>query len=261
MSVRKTVTSTTFSSELPASSRIALTFSMHARVCASMPSGIFSVSRSRGPIPERKSKFPTRRACGYGPRGRGAREDTTAGFLSEGFTPHILREGRHGVEGAEFPAVDRRAPALAQAASGQQAGLRGRRFHRHGRRRAEQPQGLPHRRRTRVLLPARRRDGLENDPGWERRGRPYSCRRDLPPAGASPPFTSANAEFRGPRHRKEASPKRKGRAPVVLRQVHVLAIRRVLHSPQRRKGFSAHFRSVLRRREKAYLQEVRHGDA
>src|SRR5690606_17423365 len=39
-----------------------------------MPTGI-ALSTLRGPTPDRKSRFPTRRACGYAPTGGAARED------------------------------------------------------------------------------------------------------------------------------------------------------------------------------------------
>ena len=54
---------------------------------------------------------------------------------------------------------------------------------------------------------------------------------------------------------------REGRAAVVLRPLHVAALRGVLPAPERRKGLSADLRPVLRRREESHLQEVRRGDA
>ena len=35
--------------------------------------GMVAAPRSRGPIPDRNSRSPTRRACGYGPTGSAAR--------------------------------------------------------------------------------------------------------------------------------------------------------------------------------------------
>src|SRR5438876_12043362 len=40
---------------------------------SSVTPGISLLPRTRGPIPERKRKFPTRLACGHAPTGSGAR--------------------------------------------------------------------------------------------------------------------------------------------------------------------------------------------
>ena len=72
MFVRKTVTSTMFAHAEPASSRIARMLRKTDRHWAAKSPGIASVPGSRGPMPERKSKLPTRRACGYAPTGLGA---------------------------------------------------------------------------------------------------------------------------------------------------------------------------------------------
>jgi hypothetical protein len=169
MSVRKTVTSITFSSELPASSRIAFTFSRHERVCASMPAAIASVSRLRGPIPETKSRLPKRRACGYGPTGLGALAETT--ILSSGPQRH-RRVGRSSHDAYNIGLADGRAAMQLQAinfargststelpetAGLQQEGLRGGRFHRHGRRRPNSRKDY-HIDEGPGLLPARRRE-------------------------------------------------------------------------------------------------------
>src|SRR5277367_1427524 len=97
MSVRKTVTSTRRSHVVPASSRMARTLAKTLSHCATMslattlPSaskvtpGISLLPRTRGPMPERNRRFPTRRACGKLPTGSAARAEVTdegIGFAS-----------------------------------------------------------------------------------------------------------------------------------------------------------------------------------
>src|SRR5215831_20832208 len=84
MSVRNTVTSTRWSQVVPASSRMARTLSntlLHWMAmswsvtlpCASsVTPGMSWLPRTRGPMPERKRRFPTRRAWKGAHRGRGA---------------------------------------------------------------------------------------------------------------------------------------------------------------------------------------------
>src|SRR6202171_1936303 len=100
ISVRNTVTSTRSSQRAPASSSTARTLSNTDRHCASMsydstvpsgrssPPGISCDPRLRGPIPERKSSPPARRAWGYAPTGSGGR----AGRNSPGGPPTSPRE-------------------------------------------------------------------------------------------------------------------------------------------------------------------------
>src|ERR1700731_4515859 len=96
MFVRKTVTSTMSFQLAPASSRTSRTFSKAARHCFSiswlsiLPSavsvapGISLLPRTRGPIPERKRKLPTRLACGNAPTGSGARLLSNVLLISSG---------------------------------------------------------------------------------------------------------------------------------------------------------------------------------
>src|SRR5271167_4315885 len=89
MSVRKTVTSTSRSHVVPASSRMARTLAKTLSHWATMslattfPStsrvtpGISLLPRTRGPMPDRNRRFPTRRACGKLPTGSAARVEVT----------------------------------------------------------------------------------------------------------------------------------------------------------------------------------------
>src|SRR5208283_3423658 len=89
MSVRKTVTSTRCSHLVPASSRMARTLANTLWHWATMslartfPSsskvtpGMLLLPRTRGPIPERKRRFPTRRAWGNWPTGAATRAEVT----------------------------------------------------------------------------------------------------------------------------------------------------------------------------------------
>src|SRR6516165_6796416 len=89
MSVRNTVTSTSRSQLVPASSRMCFTFSNTLLHCTAMSwsttlpwasrvtPGMSLLPFTRGPIPERKRRFPTRRAWGKDPTGAAARCEIT----------------------------------------------------------------------------------------------------------------------------------------------------------------------------------------
>src|SRR5215813_86193 len=89
MSVRNTVTSTRRSQLVPASSRMAFTFSNTLLHCTAMSwsttlpwasrvtPGMSLLPFTRGPMPERKRRLPTRRAWGNAPTGAAARCEIT----------------------------------------------------------------------------------------------------------------------------------------------------------------------------------------
>src|SRR5450432_661704 len=116
MSVRKTVTSTRCSQLVPESSRMARTLAKTLWHWATMslpttlPSaskttpGMSLLPRTLGPIPERKRRLPTRRACGKRPTGSAARDEWTdeemATTPSLELDAHVLWLGEeaHGLE-------------------------------------------------------------------------------------------------------------------------------------------------------------------
>src|SRR6476659_3795971 len=53
--------------------------------------GISLLPRTRGPIPERKRKLPTRLACGNAPTGSGARELSNVSAMSRAIVGQPLR--------------------------------------------------------------------------------------------------------------------------------------------------------------------------
>src|SRR6476661_10852103 len=57
---------------------------------SSVTPGISLLPRTRGPIPERKSKLPTRLACGNAPTGSGARELSNVSLINLGRISQIL---------------------------------------------------------------------------------------------------------------------------------------------------------------------------
>src|SRR5450631_730083 len=99
MSVRKTVTSTRRSQVVPASSRMARTLAKTLShwammsLATTLPAaskvtpGISLLPRRRGPMPERNSRFPTRRACGKLPTGSAARFEVTEEDMGKGAPP------------------------------------------------------------------------------------------------------------------------------------------------------------------------------
>src|SRR5438034_2183944 len=71
---------------------------------SSVTPGISLLPRTRGPMPERKRKLPTRLACGNAPTGSGARELSNVSAMSHAIVGPLLRLPirNHGMVRAEL---------------------------------------------------------------------------------------------------------------------------------------------------------------